>query len=359
MSGGVDSSVVAHMLTRQGHEVVGVRFTLWTDPLAPALAQILPNKCCTTQNIQRAASVAKQLDIPLHVLDLADAFKEEVVDPFLQAHRDGRTPNPCIGCNRSLKFGRLLALADELGCERLATGHYARVARERLHDGEEHLLLLEAIDAAKDQSYFLYGLSQEQLARSLFPLGGMHKADVYALAREFAVPIDDASYRESQDLCFFPEKSPTAFLQRHLQDALVPGPVVRSDGTIVGTHQGLPLYTVGQRRLGIGGNRIPLEVVGKDVASNTLIVADRGSVHVEDIVVRDLRWVSWRPDDQTETVFDCRIRSLGERLPGTMRLHGNEGTFRFATPQAPVAPGQALVLYRGEEIVGGGEVTDA
>ena len=356
LSGGIDSSVAAHLLKREGHELIGVRFTLWSDPLAPALAQVLPSKCCTTQNAMRAKSIADTLGIPLHILDLGDEFKRDVVDPFLEGHRHGITPNPCIGCNRTIKFGKLLQLADELGCDTLATGHYARVARESLADGSSRSILLEALDAAKDQSYYLYGLSQEQLGRVLFPLGGMQKREVYGLAEHFGIPFDTQTYRESQDLCFFPEKSPTEFLKRHLPDALRPGPIVRKDGTVIGTHRGLPLYTVGQRKGLGGGSKIPLEVVAKDVATNTIVVADRGSTQCTLITVKNLTWVSWQPDAYADVPFDCRLRSLSERRHGNLHYTGSTGTFSFSHPISPPAPGQCLVMYRGEEVVGGGVI---
>mgnify|MGYP003394681790 CR=1 FL=1 len=161
LSGGIDSSVMAHLLASQGHELVGVRFTLWTDPLAPALAEILPSKCCNAQTAARASSVAKSLGIPLHIVDLQDEFKEHVVDPFLQGYENGTTPNPCIRCNREIKFGKLYEVMRQHCCEKLATGHYARVAQEMMPDGGTRSLLLEAVDQDKDQSYYLYGLSQE------------------------------------------------------------------------------------------------------------------------------------------------------------------------------------------------------
>ncbi|TSC58166.1 MAG: tRNA-specific 2-thiouridylase, partial [Candidatus Peregrinibacteria bacterium Greene0416_62] len=262
LSGGIDSSVVAHLLKAAGHDLIGVRFLLWTDPLAPALAEILPSKCCTAQNAARAGKVAKDLSIPYHIVDLSEEFKRTVVDPYLADHRKGLTPNPCIGCNKNIKFGKLMELMKKFGCEKMATGHYARIASEQLPPSvaedrdlplqkghhTQRQLLLEATDKSKDQSYYLYGLSQEQLRHCLFPLGGMHKADVYALAEKFGVPFDNDTYRESQDLCFFPEKSPEEFLKRHLRHALQPGSIVRRDGVIVGSHEGLPLYTIGQRR---------------------------------------------------------------------------------------------------------------
>jgi len=355
LSGGIDSSTVAHLLHKEGHELIGVRFTLWSDPLAPALAQVLPSKCCNAQTAMRAKATADALKIPYHIVDLEKDFYEHVVDPFLKGFAEGRTPNPCIGCNRTIKFGRLLELADEFGCERIATGHYARVAKEELPDGASRNLLLEAVDATKDQSYYMYGLTQEQLARVMFPLGGMHKRDVFALAQSFGVPYDDVSYQESMDLCFFPEKTPEAFLKRHLADAMLPGPIIRRDGTVVGAHEGLPLYTVGQRRgLGIGGLKIPLEVVEKRTATNELVVADKDSELVGTIELSDVRWVSWMPNAGEEAPFECRVRSLSPRIKGILRTDATGTRFSFETPIAPLAPGQSLVLYRGEEVVGGG-----
>ncbi len=355
LSGGIDSSTVAHLLKQEGHDLVGVRFTLWSDPLAPAFAQVLPSKCCNAQTAMRAKATAETLGIPYHIVDLEQEFHDSVVQPFLNGYAEGRTPNPCIGCNRSIKFGKLLELADELGCERIATGHYARVAREELSDGTQRHLLLEAVDATKDQSYYLYGLTQQQLARALFPLGAMRKQDVFVLAQSFGVPYDDVSYQESMDLCFFPEKTPEAFLKRHLTNAIRPGSIVRRDGTVVGMHDGLPLYTVGQRRgLGIGGLKIPLEVVEKRTATNELVVEPKESERTSSVALSDVRWVSWKPEEGETTPFECRVRSLSPRLRGTLRLERGSAIFSFEQPIAPIAPGQSLVLYRGEEIVGGG-----
>jgi tRNA-specific 2-thiouridylase len=348
--------VIAHLLAEQGHELVGVRFTLWSDPLAPALAQLLPSKCCNAQTAMRSRTVAQQLAIPFHVVDLEKEFKELVVDAFLEDYRNGLTPNPCVGCNRTIKFGKLLELANEFGCEKIATGHYARAAREKLPDGSDRWLLLEATDADKDQSYYLHGLTQEQLQRAVFPLGNMHKRDVFALATRYCVPFDE-QYRESQDLCFFPEKSPHDFLRRHLGEALQPGEIVRRDGTVVGTHQGLALYTVGQRRgLGVGGLKIPLEVVAKDPTRNRLIVADKETEKTATISVRDFSWVSWKPSEGEETAFEGRTRSLSPKIGGSFRYAGTTGVFTPTTPLPPQSAGQSLVLYRGEEVIGGGVI---
>jgi tRNA-specific 2-thiouridylase len=357
LSGGIDSSVVAHMLAAQGHDLVGVRFTLWSDPLAPALASVLPSKCCNAQTAARAAAVCTKLRIPYHIVNLEEIFKEEVVDPFLEGYRKGLTPNPCIRCNRTIKFGTLLRLMEEFGCEKLATGHYARVAVEETSGGQKRFLLLEAADASKDQSYYLYGLSQQQLQHALFPLGAMAKREVFALAENFGVPYERLHYRESQDLCFFPEKSPQAFLKRHLQSALVPGKIVRRNGTILGTHAGLPLYTIGQRHgLGIGGLKIPLEVVEKDQSKNTLIVANKGEEKVKQVKLKALRFVAWKPEEGKKHPFEARSRSLSLRVQGDLEFRRTRGTFSFHRSTGPQAPGQSLVLYRGEEVVGGGVI---
>src|SRR3989344_8401950 len=360
MSGGVDSSVVAHLLKREGHELLGVQFALWSDPLAPAIEQILPSKCCNAETLGRAKKVAADLGIPLHRLDLSEDFKREVVDPFLEDSSKGLTPNPCIGCNRKIKFGKLLALAETLGCEKLATGPYARIAQEvtarassaghpchpecfdklsinfdeglqgwpgvypersrgAQHDSEKYLLL-EALDRTKDQSYFLYGLSQEQLSRVLFPLGSLEKKDVFALAREFGVPLPD-HYQESQDLCFFPEKTPHAFLDRYLSPA--PGEIVDTAGKKRGTHEGLPHYTEGQRHgLKIGGLKIPLHVVRKDISKNRLIVGKREEAERSELEAHSLRWIAHEPSEGTEHPFDARVHSLGMRYRGSLTHNG-------------------------------------
>ncbi|MFA6039117.1 MAG: tRNA 2-thiouridine(34) synthase MnmA [Candidatus Peribacteraceae bacterium] len=357
LSGGIDSSVVAHLLKEQGHEVVGVRMALWSDPLAPAKAQLLPNKCCDAQAAARTAAVAKKLQIPIHIVEMSKEFKELVVDRFLKDCRNGLTPNPCVYCNRLIKFGKLMDIADGFGCEKVATGHYARIVTETMPNGSVRHALLEAVDKEKDQSYYLHGLNQNQLGHVLFPLGEMVKGDVYALAQRFGIPFDRALYRESQDLCFFPEKSPTEFLRRHAPEAMRLGQIIRRDGMVVGSHQGLPLYTVGQRRgLKIGGLKIPLEVVAKDVSGNRLIVDEKDKEKAADIPVRDITWVCGKPAENADTPFDCRTRSLSPKRKGTFRFTGSSGTFTLAEPAGPQSPGQYLVLYSGEEVVGGGVI---
>lgn len=357
MSGGVDSSVVAHLLAKQGHELIGVQFKLWTDPLAPPLAQVLPSKCCNAATLGRARKVASDLEIPLHTIDLSHDFKREVVEPFLEGYKRGLTPNPCIRCNRTIKFGKLLELANELGCEKLATGHYARVARESgwgSGSGSGNYLLLEAVDKSKDQSYFLYGLSQEQLSCILFPLGSMEKREVFALAKNFNVPLPD-HYQESQDLCFFPEKTPHDFLDRHLSPP--PGDVIDTRGKRIGTHRGLSHYTEGQRRgLRIGGTKIPLYVVAKEIATNRLVVGAKEEATRSELDAHSLRWISHVPAKGKEHSFDARVHSLGRRYQGTLVHNGQKLNFQFREPILGISPGQSIVLYRGEEVVGGGVI---
>jgi tRNA-specific 2-thiouridylase len=357
MSGGVDSSTVAHLLKEEEHELIAVQFKLWEDPLAPSIAKVLPSKCCNEATLGRAKKVCEDLDIPLHHIDLSDDFKQDVVDPFLEAYKNGLTPNPCVGCNKNIKFGRLLDLADEFGCEKLATGHYARVARlssfERPQDDNPYLLL-EAIDQSKDQSYYLYGLSQKQLSRTLFPLGSMMKSEIFELAEEYGVPISP-QYRESQDLCFFPEKDPHAFLDRYLKPSS--GDIIDKTGKKRGTHRGLPHYTEGQRQgLGIGGLKIPLHVVAKDAASNTITVGTKEEAMSSELSAHSINWISWVPPKNEELPFEVRIHSLGLKRKGVMRHNGDTLSFRFQESQLGVSPGQSIVLYKGEEIIGGGVI---
>ncbi len=356
MSGGVDSSTVAHLLAAEGHELVGVRFSLWSDPLAPPMAQLLPKKCCNPQTIFRANTVAKQLKIPLHHLDLAEEFKEQVVDPFLRDYAAGLTPNPCIGCNRTIKFGRLLRFADEMGCEAVATGHYARIAKRQRADGKTEFVLREATDASKDQSYFLYALDQAKLSRILFPLGDRLKSDVLPLARSMGIPLPE-HYDESQDVCFYPEKQPKAFLQRHIPQAIRPGEIRTTEGAVVGMHKGLPLYTAGQRRgLGIGGLKVPLHVVRKEVKSNTLFVAPDGAPGESELEAIESNWMTEAPPEGTEMRVQARISSQGKKRWGTLVSSGDRFSFHFDSPVRGIAPGQSAVLYKEDEVFGGGVI---
>ena len=353
MSGGVDSSTVAHLLKEQGHDLVGVRMNLWTDPLAPAAAQLLPSKCCDVQTVARAQQVANNLGIEYHTIDLQDEFKQEVVDTFIDQYRSGLTPNPCVHCNKVIKFGLLHEIAEKFGCEKVATGHYARIEEESQTDGSQHYHLLEAVDNTKNQAYFLYRLDQEQLAHSLFPLGDKKKKDVLTLAKEYGIPLPD-QYEESQDVCFYPERKPRAFLERHICDAS-PGDIVLEDDTKVGEHRGIPFYTIGQRRgLNVGGLKIPLHVVKKDAKNNTIVVAPDGEDFRSSLTASDINWICTEPDKDTELVFEARINSNGGRKSCSIVWNGSDIHCTFSEPIRGIAPGQSLVLYEEEELVGGG-----
>lgn len=355
MSGGVDSSVVAHLLKEQGHELVGVMMKLWTDPLAPEVTRAIPTKCCSVEHIQRARSVCSTLGIPFYVLNLEDEFKDKIVDPFLRSHEIGENPNPCIECNREIKFGMLLKKAGELECDMLATGHYARTAVETHSDGSERHVLLEALDIHKDQSYYLYTLTQEKLRKVLFPLGHMEKREVLERAKTYGIPIN-SQYRESQDLCFFPEKTSAPFLRRHLK-RVSKGDIRTTDGALLGTHDGLPFYTVGQRKgLKIGGMRIPLHVDRKDPSSNTIFVAQNGADLKTEAYASNMHWISWSPDSRRKSEFFARIHSLGEKHRGFFFHENGKNIFRFQHGVRGIAPGQHIVLYRGSEVVGGGRI---
>lgn len=372
LSGGVDSSVAACLLTQQGHEVIGVRFTLWQDPLAPALSQVLPTKCCDAQTLMRARSVTDQLKIPYHTVDLQEEFKCAVVDPFLAASRKGLTTNPCVLCNRNFKMHHLLNMAKKFSCDRVATGHYARIIKkctsatslpprgERPSEGSKkrqcHYSLLEAKDRTKDQSYFLSRLTQKELSKTLLPLGNLTKKQTFALAKKFKIPLSRETYRESQDLCFFPEKSPAAFLRRHITNAR-PGPIKTLDGFVVGTHEGLPFYTVGQRKgLHIGGRKTPVYILRKEQKSNTIFVAPLRETFASDVAIFSLSFTGISLPANVPVSVQVRIRSQGQKVKGIFTRNGTRGHFRSATPLPGITPGQALVLYRGMEILGSGMI---
>ena len=349
MSGGVDSSVVAHLLHEQGHEVIGVMMKLWTDPLAPHVRRTLPKKCCSIEHIQRARTVCASLDVPFYVVNMEQEFKDQVVDFFLDGYENGTTPNPCIECNKKIKFGILLQKAEELGCEKIATGHYVKTV-----DNNSTLALHQAEDTSRDQSYYLYTLTQEKLQKCIFPLGNMLKKDVFALAEKYGVPIPE-EYAESEDLCFYPEKEPTAFLQRHLS-SIQAGDIKNEEGEVLGRHKGLPFYTIGQRKgLGIGGLKIPLHVTKKDKDSNTIYVAPSGADLEYRLQANNVNWIEKAPTSPNSELT-MRINSLGKKYTGKLEVDGDMFTFTFDEAVRGIAPGQSAVLYDNDRVIGGGVI---
>jgi tRNA-specific 2-thiouridylase len=347
MSGGVDSAVAAGRLVEQGYDVTGVMLHLWSEPGKGA-----ENRCCTPQAVRDARRVARALDIPFHVLNCARRFKTAVVDPFVEAYACGRTPNPCLACNRRIKFGYLLDMARVAGAAYLATGHYASVRRTN-----GIYQLRRGADARKDQSYFLYALGQEQLEHVLFPLGGYTKPQVRALAEQWDLPV--AEKDESQDICFVRDQDYSRFLHAYAPETLEAGPILDSEGRKLGEHQGLPLYTIGQRR-GIGLTwSEPLYVLEKDTSRKALIVGPASQLGWRRFQVESVRFVSGqRPSFPAEV--SVKIRSTSRKAEAVLRP-GEKGKLRVEVerPLRDVTPGQTAVFYRGQDVLGGGIISSS
>ncbi len=345
MSGGVDSSVAAALLVDQGYDVTGMMLHLWSEP-----GDGVENRCCTPQGVEDARGVARALDIPFHVVDAASRFKDAVVDPFVGGYAAGRTPNPCLACNRHIKFGYLLRMALVAGADYLATGHYARIARD---DGTYRLM--RGADPRKDQSYFLYALGQEQLAHVLFPLGDYTKARVRALAERWNLPV--AEKDESQDICFVRDQDYGRFLRTYAPDTLEPGPILDREGRRLGDHEGLPLYTIGQRR-GIGVTwSEPLYVLEKDLKRNALVVGPASQLGRERFRVAQPHFVVSEPPSLPATV-SVKIRSTSREAEATVHP-GEDGGLLVHVDRSlrDVTPGQAAVFYRDQEVLGGGIIS--
>ncbi|MDP2728405.1 MAG: tRNA 2-thiouridine(34) synthase MnmA [Dehalococcoidia bacterium] len=345
MSGGVDSSVAAALLSRAGHRVIGVTMRLWDGEDGPAFSRT----CCSLDSIEDARRVCQVLGIPFYPLNLTREFQKYVIDYFCQEYQVGRTPNPCLACNRFVKFSFLLGRARALGADFLATGHYARV---EFRDGRYHLL--RALDPAKDQSYVLYTLGQEELARLLFPVGDYHKGEIRRLAQEWGLPV--AQKPDSQEVCFVTEGDYRDFLADRVHFS--PGPVVDQEGHELGSHRGLPFYTVGQRRgLGLALGQ-PYYVVGLDQPRNTLVVGPQEALEASALLAGEVSFVSGKLPQETVQV-EAQIRYRSPAVPAVLSPVANGFRVDFAQPQRAVTPGQAVVFYLGEEVLGGGTIEAA
>ena len=341
MSGGVDSSVTAALLVEQGYDVHGVSLRMWEGERGP--------RVCSDH--RGAKEVAEHPGIPHTLLDLRGQFAETVVKPFAQDYLDGRTPNPCVACNRDFKLGTLLRWAKEQGAAYIATGHYARV----IHDeGTRYTSLLRGADGAKDQSYFLFALSQEQLAHTVFPLGAMQKSAVRAKARALNLPA--AERPESQDICFGDYKALVATYAK--ESELDGGAVVDRSGKLLGRHGGVHTVTVGQRRgLGISG-REPLYVVEIDKEANRVVVGNKNELSSAGLVARAVNWIE--PPDVTSIDAEVQIRYRAPSIPCTIRTTSPGACeIRFNEAFPAVTPGQAAVFYCGEHLLGGGWIERA
>jgi len=346
MSGGVDSSVAAALLREQGHDVFGLMLRLWSEPGQNGNRH---NRCCTPDAVGQAREVAGLLDIPFYVLDAREVFHQAVVQFFIGGHTDGVTPNPCLQCNRHIRWGFLLSKALGMGATHLATGHYARVHKEG-----EHYQLRRGSDADKDQSYALSMLGQRELSQTLLPLGDFTKSYTRSLAGRLGLPV--AQHPESQDLCFLADNDYRNFLRKHAPKCLRPGPIVNSAGERIGEHNGLPLYTVGQRKgIGIAAPE-PLYVLDRERAANTLVVGSR--VELGETRLRAEK-VNWTSGDQPHSTLRARvqIRYRARPAPASITPVGkNVVDVEFDHPLSGITPGQAAVFYSDDVCLGGGEI---
>ncbi|MGI6535967.1 MAG: tRNA 2-thiouridine(34) synthase MnmA [Eggerthellaceae bacterium] len=380
MSGGVDSSVTAYLLQQQGYECIGATMKLYDNPTVGANAKT----CCSLDDIHEAAVVAHQLGMRHYVFNYEEEFASEVIDRFSAAYMAGITPNPCIDCNRYMKFDHLLERALDLGCDYIATGHYARVAAPGEWPdgvpggvgaggvpGAGRYGLLKGVDAKKDQSYVLYSLTQHQLAHTLLPLGGMTKEDVRRIAAQAG--LQTATKRESQDICFVPDGDYAGFLERRSGAPFAEGDIVDERGAVLGRHTGAVRYTIGQRKgLGIAAGH-PVYVCGKDMAANRVVVGDRASLACASLIADEWNWIAdpaqllAEAADAGEAADTCELAEAGA-FPAQAKLRYRQqarpcrvrplpdGRVRleFPQPEYAVAPGQSAVIYRGDAVLGGG-----
>ena len=379
MSGGVDSSVAAALLVEQGYDVVGIMLRLWSEGETPILvgqvgnlSNTRSNRCCTPEDTTLARRVADQIGVPFYLVNVANSFKRLVVDDFIAQYAAGHTPNPCINCNRHVRFEVLLNKAMGLGAEKLATGHYARVRPPlnpprtfgrgetppppgplpRLTTGEGEFQLLRAVDRNKDQSYVLSVLTQDKLSRVMFPLGELTKPQVREIAARKGLPV--AEKPESQDLCFLADGDYRGFLMRNAPDAVRPGPIRDTSGRILGQHQGLPFYTIGQRKgIGISGPEA-LYVIALDVADNALIVGAAKELGRSECTALRVNYMSGEMlDAPFRATAKIRYKAHEANVTVTPLPH-DSAQVHFDDPQRDITPGQGIVFYDGEIVIGGG-----
>ena len=338
MSGGVDSSLAAALLVERGYEVIGIMMRLWAEDGAV-------NRCCSPKAVEDARHVCQILDIPFYLVNCEREFKTSVLDYFISEYARGRTPNPCIACNRHIKFGSLLRRALALGARHLATGHYARV--QQVNDGYQ---LLKGLDRRKDQTYFLYMLGQEELAHLFFPLGSYTKGEVRTLARERGLPV--AEKAESQDLCFTSDYR--RFLRLQALEAIQPGPILDTRGRLLGEHKGLPLYTIGQRKgLGIAAPEA-LYVLEIEPSQNAIVVGTRSELGKKELIAEGVSFVSGGALEGA-TEVTAKIRREGVETPAILTLLDEERVhLAFTKPLRDITPGQGVVFYQDEIVLGGG-----
>ncbi len=347
MSGGVDSSVAAYLTVREGCDCMGATMRLFTNEILP---QDQESSCCSLDDVEDARAVAFRLGMPFHVFNFGQRFRSDVMDRFVHAYEQGLTPNPCIDCNRCLKFDALLQRALTLGCDFIVTGHYARIRQ-----GQRHLLY-KAADLSKDQTYFLYGLTQEQLAHTRFPLGELTKEQVRQIAQEQG--FLNARKRDSQDICFVPDGDYVEFLKRYTGKDYPDGDFLDLENHVVGRHQGAIAYTLGQRK-GLGlAMGAPVYVCAKDMERNTVTVGPNEALFHRSLRAADWNWIAI--EDLTEPLrAKAKARSRMVEQSCTVYPEGNGlARVEFDEPQRAITPGQAVVLYDGDLVLGGGTITE-
>jgi tRNA-specific 2-thiouridylase len=356
MSGGVDSSAVAAVLQQQGRAVVGLTMQLWNQRRLPELQGDGPaqHRCCSLDDVYDAKAVAQHLNFPHYVVNFEEQFEARVVRPFVDQYLAGRTPIACTNCNNDVKFEPLLRMARQIGAERLATGHYARI---RNNGDTGRWELLRARDDSKDQSYFLWGLTQEQLSRSEFPLGDLTKEEVRALARRMNLPV--AEKPESMELCFVPNGSYVQFIHAYSKERGISlqngeGEIVNEAGDVIGRHSGVHSFTIGQRKgLGFAAGK-PLYVLSIDPEKNRVVVGEDDVLRKTNCEIEDVNWVSIEKPQALLRVF-AKIRHKHEPAPATIEpLDLNRARVTFDAPQRAITPGQAAVFYDGDRMLGGG-----
>ena len=354
MSGGVDSSLAAALLKKQGFDVIGVTMRLWMSQESEDKAAHAGKGCCSLSNVDDARRVADKLDIPFYTLNLKDFFKEKVVENFISEYRRGRTPNPCIVCNRYLKFDLLLKRAIELEAQFIATGHYARVEKDAINGRWK---LKKAIDDSKDQTYTLYNMTQMQLSRTLFPLGNYRKTEVREMAAHMELSV--AKKPDSQEICFIPDDDYKRFLREEMKINSSPGPIYDVAGNHIGTHHGLVNYTVGQRKgLGLAVGR-PLYVVDLDTDNNSLIVGDNKDIYSRGLIAEDINYIMIEHLSEPMRVM-ASVRYNASAAPATLSpLPEGKVRVEFDTLQRAVTPGQSVVFYYNDDVVGGGIIQKA
>ena len=346
MSGGVDSSVAAYLLKKDGYECIGATMRLFTNEEIGVKTE---KSCCSLDDVEDAKSVAKRLEMPHYVFNFTDEFEKKVIEKFVRAYETGATPNPCIDCNRYLKFEKLFQRMKELGFDCVATGHYARIEEEN-----GRFLLKKAKDLSKDQSYVLYQMTQEQLSRTLFPLGNLTKEETRKIAEENG--FVNAKKHDSQDICFVPDGDYAAFIEHYRKKSYKSGNFVDKNGNILGTHKGIIRYTIGQRK-GLGLSLpAPMYVLRKDIEKNEVVLCENSELFSKELDIEDTNWIAF---DMPPESFSAKvkIRYNQKEEPAKITVTGeNRVHIEFEAPQRAIAKGQAAVIYDGDTVIGGGTI---